>query len=259
MVFVVISECINACIVNANSRFARRSLRSYYSSESLKQFYKIVGSLDFVGNPTMVLSSFRTGLRDFIMQPSRELKHITKNPSRVGVGVLKGTLSLFSNSASGIFGFASNLGSTVGHTATMLTLDEHFQQLHSEQKAAQQRHYDRWKKKGFGHVTLMVSRPVHDIAFGVLSASTGLLTEPYRGAKKNGAVGFAKGVAVGLIGVVVKPVVGISDAFAHVMESIHDIVRDPPIVCIFPTPPTVLITYFSVVPNKGQECQLVGH
>ena len=173
----------------------------------------------------MVLTSFRTGLRDFFLQPSRELKHITKNPSRVGVGVLKGTLSLFSNSASGIFGFISNLGATVGHTATMLTLDEHFQRLHSEQKAAQQRHYDRWKKKGFGHVTLMVSRPAHDIVFGLGLGATGILTEPYRGAKKDGIARFTKGTAIGVIGVVVKPIVGLSDAFAHVMESIHDIAK----------------------------------
>ena len=228
-----------------------KSLRSFYSAESLKQIYKIIGSLgtcgvglllcdcchlkivssffylivDFVGNPTMVLTSFRTGLRDFVLQPSRELKNITKNPSRVGVGVLKGTLSLVSNSASGIFGFASNLGATVGHTATQLTLDEHFQRQHSEQKAAQQRHYDRWKKKGFGHLTLMVSRPVSDIVFGVISASSGLILEPYRGAKENGLVGFTKGSAIGIIGVVVKPVVGLSDAFSHVMESIHDIAK----------------------------------
>ncbi|KAL7555284.1 hypothetical protein ACHAWF_018921 [Thalassiosira exigua] len=202
-----------------------KSLKGWYSSDALRQIYKILGSLDFVGNPTMVLTSFRTGLRDFFLQPSREFKHITKNPSRVGVGVLKGTLSLLSNSASGIFGFASNLGATVGHTATTLTLDSHFQRLRSEQKAAQQRHYDRWKKKGFGHVTLMVTRPVHDIVFGVMSASTGLLTEPYRGARKDGLVGFAKGSAIGVIGVVVKPIVGVSDAFAHVTESIHDMAK----------------------------------
>jgi hypothetical protein len=200
-----------------------KSLRSFYSAESLRQIYKIVGSLDFVGNPTMVLTSFRTGLRDFILQPSRALK--TKNPSRVGVGLLKGTLSLVSNSASGIFGFASNLGATFGETATQLTLDEHFQRLHYEQKAAQQRHYDRWKQKGFGQVSLMVSRPVSDIVFSVISASTGLVVEPYRGAKEDGLAGFAKGSVIGVIGVVVKPIVGLSDAFSHVTESIHDIAK----------------------------------
>jgi hypothetical protein len=49
----------------------RRSLRSHYSAEALKQLYKIIGSLDLVGNPTMLLTSFRRGLRDFILQPSR--------------------------------------------------------------------------------------------------------------------------------------------------------------------------------------------
>ena len=122
----------------------------------------------------MLLTSFRTGLRDFILQPSRELKYITRNPSRVGVGVIKGTVSLFSNSTSGIFGFFSNLGATAGQTATMLTLDEHFRHHHSEKQAAQRRHYERWKRKGCGHVTLIVTRPIHDLVFGVLSATTGL-------------------------------------------------------------------------------------
>ena len=36
---------------------------------------------------------------------------------------------------------------------------------------------------------------------------------------------FTKGTAIGVIGVIVKPIVGLSDAFAHVMESIHDIAK----------------------------------
>jgi len=45
------------------------SLRSYYSADALKQIYKMLGSLDFVGNPTRVLASFRTGLQDFFLNP----------------------------------------------------------------------------------------------------------------------------------------------------------------------------------------------
>lgn len=201
-------------------------LLSFYASEALRQIYKIVGSLDFVGNPTMVVSSFSAGLRDFVLQPSRELKHLTKNPSRFGVGVLRGTLSLVSNSASGVFGLFSNLGSSFGATAAILTLDKEFQNLHSEQQAAQQRNYDRLRQRGFGRVTLLVTRPVHDVVFGLVSASTGIITEPYRGAKKEGIKGFAKGAGVGVIGVLVKPIVGLSDAFAHVMESVHDLAKD---------------------------------
>jgi hypothetical protein len=107
----------------------------------------------------------------------------------------------------------------------MFTFDEHFQRNHSEKQTAQQRHYDRWKRRGCGHVTLIFTRPLHDIVFGVISASTGLLTEPYRGAKRNGVVGFGKGVGVGILGLFVKPFVGVFDAFAHVMGSIDDMAR----------------------------------
>lgn len=107
----------------------------------------------------------------------------------------------------------------------MLTLDEHFQRIHSEQKAAQQRNYNRWKKKGCGRVTLMITRPMQDIVFGFGFGVTGVITEPYRGAKKDGVVGFAKGASIGLIGVFVKPVVGLADAFSHVTESVHDIAK----------------------------------
>eukprot|EP00956_Cyclotella_meneghiniana_P043340 scaffold265390_cov152-Cyclotella_meneghiniana.AAC.1 len=71
----------------------------------------------------------------------------------------------------------------------------------------------------------MVTRPVHDIVFGVISATTGVITEPYRGAKSNGVVGFSKGVGVGMLGLVVKPMVGLCDAFAHVMGSFDDIAK----------------------------------
>jgi hypothetical protein len=134
-------------------------------------------------------------------------------------------VSLFSNSTSGIFGFFSNLSNSAGQLGLGLTLDENFQRHHLEKQTAQQRHYERWRRKGCGNIALIVTRPVHDIVFGVLSASTGLLTEPYRGARKNGIVGFTRGVGVGVLGLVVKPVVGLFDAISHLTGSMDDIAR----------------------------------
>jgi hypothetical protein len=42
------------------------SLKNYYTNETLKQVYKIIGSLDFVGNPTILLSSFMSGVKDLV-------------------------------------------------------------------------------------------------------------------------------------------------------------------------------------------------
>ena len=82
-------------------------------------------------------------------------------------------------------------------TVRVLTLDEHFQHLHSAQKVAQQRQFARWKKKRFGRVTLLVTRPVQDVVFCTVMGVSGIITVPIRGAKQNGLVGLAKGTAVG--------------------------------------------------------------
>ena len=46
---------------------------------------------------------------------------------------------------------------------------------------------------------------------GFKSGITGIFTQPYRSARKEGAIGFVKGAAKGLAGLVVKPVTGLID------------------------------------------------
>ena len=70
-----------------------------------------------------------------------------------------------------------------------------------------------------------ISRPLQDILLGVAFATTGIFVEPYNGARLRGKVGFLSGVAVGALGIVTKPLVGIFDAFAHASETVHDVAR----------------------------------
>ena len=51
---------------------------------------------------------------------------------------------------------------------------------------------------------------------GVTSGITGLVTNPYQQGKKDGALGFFKGVGMGLVGVAVKPVLGVADGITSV-------------------------------------------
>ena len=53
---------------------------------------------------------------------------------------------------------------------------------------------------------------------GIFFGITGLVTEPYKGAKKTGAKGFASGIGKGLIGVVAKPVAGTVGLVGHTIE-----------------------------------------
>lgn len=70
-----------------------------------------------------------------------------------------------------------------------------------------------------------ISRPLEDILLGAAFAMRGIFVEPYKGARLRGKVGFVSGVAVGALGIVTKPLVGIFDAFAHASETVHDAAR----------------------------------
>ena len=202
------------------------SIKNYYVNETLKQIYKIIGSLDFVGNPTMVLNSFVTGVRDFFVAPSQEFLRTPNNPSRVGIGVAKGTLSLLSHSASGVFGFAAKMAASAGQAAASLSFDANYQIWHRDMIVAEAKSLDRhYKKRGLQSVQDMVTRPILDIIRGAALGVSGLIVSPYRGAQRKGRSGFAKGVALGLVGVITKPTVGVLDALTHFVGSIHDLAK----------------------------------
>lgn len=57
-----------------------------------------------------------------------------------------------------------------------------------------------------------------NITGGIASGVGGIFTAPVKGAKSAGVGGFFKGVGKGLVGAVVKPVVGVSDAAVSVVQ-----------------------------------------
>ena len=84
-------------------------LKHYYTNACMFQVYKILGSVDLFGNPTMAVNSIMKGAHDFVVLPFREFLRSPNNPSKFGIGVAKGTLSLVSHFFSGVFGFVSNV------------------------------------------------------------------------------------------------------------------------------------------------------
>jgi hypothetical protein len=229
------------------------NLKHFYIKEMIFQVHKILGSVDFFGNPTMAVNAIMKGAHDFVMFPFREFLRSPNNPSKLGIGVAKGTLSLVSNFFSAVFGFVSNVSnfsiqSTLhffywisicnstfisaqiseagGTAAAALSFDEHFQRWHNQQLADHFRHmHGALRPQGCNLFLSAVTRPIQDIVAGLLFAASGVVVEPYKGAQLKGMSGFTKGIGIGTVGLVAKPLVGIFDAFAHVSESIHDAAR----------------------------------
>jgi len=201
------------------------TLTNFYRKEMVYQFYKIIGSLDIVGNPSMAINSVIKGARDFVVIPLREFLRSPKDPSRLALGIAKGYLSFNTHFFSGVFGFISNLCEAAGSGFTALSFDDYFKRWHAEQVSenARRRHlHEQFRPNGKDLVAQAVMTPILDLCVGVIFATSGIITEPYIGAKNQGVAGFAKGIAVGTMGLVTKPIVGFFDACAHFNGSISD-------------------------------------
>ena len=202
------------------------SLKNYYTNETLKQVYKIIGSLDFVGNPTILLSSFMSGVKDLVSVPTAAFMKSPANVKQVGIGVGKGAVSFFSHSASGLFGFSARFLSQAGQFTAFFSLDSEYRQWHRERVVNEATNLERaWKRRGMPTPQEMVLRPVADVVLGFTLGVSGVVMSPYRGARKGGMRGFVAGTGKGVAGLVTKPIVGVLDAMAHGSQSIHDIAK----------------------------------
>ena len=202
------------------------SLKNYYTNETLKQVYKIIGSLDFVGNPTILLSSFMSGVKDLVSIPTAAFMKSPANVKEVGIGVGKGTVSFLSHSASGFFGFSARLLSQAGQGVAVFSFDSEYRQWHRDRVVNEATNLERtWKRRGMPTAEEIFLRPIADLVLGVTLGVSGVVMSPYRGARKNGVKGFVKGTGRGVAGLVTKPIVGVLDMMTHGSQSIHDIAK----------------------------------
>ncbi|CAG8973118.1 hypothetical protein HYALB_00007595, partial [Hymenoscyphus albidus] len=60
-----------------------------------------------------------------------------------------------------------------------------------------------------------------EFRYGIYDGVTGVVVQPYRGARDNGPIGFVKGVGIGLTGFVLKDLAAIFGPFAYTLKGAH--------------------------------------
>lgn len=190
------------------------TLQSHYLSSALGQMYKIVGSLDLVGNPVGLLSSLGTGVKDFFYEPGHALITSPTEISKIGRGVVKGTVSLLVNTSDGFIGTATTMTRSFGKGIAALSMDKAF----LRNREALQRHPN--------GIVATITRPAKDIANGFYCGVIGIVRVPYHSVKTHGCAGLLPGIAKGLAGVPAKPVVGVLDALTHSGDALRDLVKE---------------------------------
>jgi len=187
-------------------------LGAHYINSLRSNVPALIGSLSFFGNPVGLIRGLGDGVSDFVNEPVKGLKRSVEelDPSFVVDGVARGTGSLARHTVGGIADTASLLTETFSKNMAVLTLDR---------KYAQRRDKAASLRADGGNVTVVdgLESGVVKLLRGVVEGVSGVVRAPMRGAEKRGVEGFAKGIGKGLLGLLVKPVIGLSDAATDVM------------------------------------------
>lgn len=180
------------------------SMFNHYRSQAIRELYKIVGSVELLGNPAALINSLKAGVTEMIYYPTVAL---FTSQRKFVPSLLKGGVGFVRHTMHGLFKSVGTLSGGIGKVLTALTLDRNFQNTMRAMKAKRGRNFGDRLGKGF-----------KQISYGFLNGITGIITSPIKGASQGGFQGLLTGLGKGIIGTLTKPaavIVGtVSDAFS---------------------------------------------
>ncbi len=187
--------------------------RAHYLRQLKNKAFSILGSLEALGNPVGLFRDMGQGVQDFVAEPVIGLVKSVEEmkPNKFFAGVARGGGSLLKNTAGGVANSASMITGTFS-SILVSTMDSRYQRNRAKRAEERGRNpTDMLQGIGTGGISL-----VQGFSDGV----TGVFVDPYKRAEKDGLAGFVRGVGSGVIGLVVKPVVGIGDAATNVLQGV---------------------------------------
>jgi molybdopterin-binding protein len=204
---------------------------------------QFVGSMRIIGKPVGLYRNIGAGVKDFyyeviireipaicgvvllicvvylLLQPYQGLIH---SPESFVFGVGRGTGSLFKHIATGMIGstaaFVESASKGMAKGATMLSGDAEFARQREEKR----------RLAASGGLVAGMKAGGESLVSGFASGLSGLVTKPFEEGKKTGVTGFAKGLGLGAVGVIVKPVMGVTDGMAAVAHGLSNQMSEVP-------------------------------
>lgn len=219
MALISIIAQVDSCRICLNALIAEHAFGSvsmmidvvtkHYRAALWKQFQKLIGSADIVEGSVGLVANLGTGVYDLFYEPIDGL--MTDNGSFLD-GLSKGGKSLASRTIGGTSAFTSKITGGLGRGVSMLTLDSDFQRLRNSR---------RLNKATSVSEGLYVG--TRELGKNIVDGVTGIVKAPYRGWEEGGGVGFGVGIAKGLLGVALKPAVGVFDLASRATEGLRNV------------------------------------
>ncbi|XP_011373804.1 vacuolar protein sorting-associated protein 13A [Pteropus vampyrus] len=178
----------------------------HYSKQAIRQMYVLILGLEVLGNPFGLIREFSEGVEAFFYEP---YQGAIQGPEEFVEGMALGLKALVGGAVGGLAGAASKITSAVAKGVAAMTMDEDYQQKRREAMNKQ----PAGLREG-------ITRGGKGLVSGFVSGITGIVTKPIKGAQKEGATGFFKGVGKGLVGAVARPTGGIIDMASSTFQGI---------------------------------------
>jgi len=178
-------------------------------------------SLSVLGRPAGLVKNIGGGVQDFFYEP---YEGALQSPKDFVVGLGKGTTGLVTSVVSGALNSTSSI---VGSASDSISRGLSF--LSSDKDYTQKRHSQRQQRNldiARGGAVAGLKSGGETMVSGFASGLAGLVYTPVEEAKKGGALGFMKGVGLGVIGAAVKPVIGVTDGIASITQGISNTVSN---------------------------------
>ena len=96
-----------------------QKLLVHYKESLTVSIFKLLGSIDLIGNPVGLFSNIGSGVSDLIEKPK---EGFIKGPLEGGAGIVKGALSLGKHTVAGIFNSISKITASIASGISVLSL-----------------------------------------------------------------------------------------------------------------------------------------
>lgn len=164
----------------------------------LGQWYKIVGSLELLGDPVGLAADISSGFALAVRQTKRDISGQSEKKGQGAVTLVQAAIG----APMGALGKSTNAMGDVLKKATY---------FEDQEDEMQPRHIG----SGLVQGGVLMGK---SLVYGV----TGLVTKPYEGAKEDGVKGFTKGVGKGAVRLVASPFVGVLGAVEKFSTSVNN-------------------------------------
>ncbi|CAG9783496.1 unnamed protein product [Diatraea saccharalis] len=187
---VELEPFVRAHVFETAPQLAEQLLR-HFKDELKWQAAKILGSVDFLGNPLGFVADVSEGVRG---------------------AFLEGNIStLFKNVTHGLSNSAAKVTESLGDGLERVVSDEAHEETRRRIRSA----------AAGAHL----AAGIRGLGLGILGGMTSLVKHSYEGAASEGLPGFLAGVGKGLVGTVTKPVIGVLDLAAETASAVRDTSR----------------------------------